>query len=100
MKISAPPEMAAAFKDKFNIAMEFWATQYSNAVYIVAKAIERVIADKAQITGANIRKAFFDVKTFDVMVPAVFTTNTADMEIDIVQTQDGTHHLVKEYKAG
>jgi branched-chain amino acid transport system substrate-binding protein len=100
VKIAAPPELAAAFKDRFNIAMEFWGTQYSNAVYIVAKALERVIADKAQITGANIRKAFFDVKTFDVMVPAVFTTNTADMEIDIVQTRDGTHHLVKEYKAG
>jgi branched-chain amino acid transport system substrate-binding protein len=100
VKIAAPPEMAAAFKDRFNIAMEFWGTQYSNAVYIVAKALERVMADKAQITGASIRKAFFDVKTFDVMVPAVFTTNTADMEIDIVQTQDGAHHLVKEYKAG
>jgi branched-chain amino acid transport system substrate-binding protein len=100
VKIAAPPEMAAAFKDKFNIAMEFWGSQYSNAVYIVAKAIARTIADKAQLTGVNIRKAFFDVKTFDVMLPAVFTTNTAEMEIDIVQTQDGTHHLVKEYKAG
>jgi branched-chain amino acid transport system substrate-binding protein len=100
VKIAAPPELAAAFKDKFNVAMEFWGTQYSNAVYIVAEALERVIADRAQITGANIRKAFFDVKTFDVMVPAVFISNTADMEIDIVQTQDGTHHLVKEYKAG
>jgi hypothetical protein len=80
--------------------MEFWGSQYSNAVYIVAKALERAIADKAPLTGANIRKAFFDVKTFDVMLPAVFTTNTAEMEIDIVQIQDGAHHLVKEYKAG
>jgi len=100
VKISAPPELAAAFKEKFGVAMEFWGTQYANAVFIVAKAIEKVIADGAPITGANIRKAFFDVKTFDVMVPAVFTTNTAAMEIDIVQTQDGAHHLVKEYKAG
>lgn len=100
VKISAPPELAAAFKDKFNLPMEFWGTQYSNAVFIVAKAIEKVLADKAQINGANLRQAFFDVKTFDVMLPTVFTTNTAEMEIDITQIKDGTHHLVKEYKAG
>jgi branched-chain amino acid transport system substrate-binding protein len=100
VKISAPPELAAEFKSRFDVAMEFWGSQYSNAVYIVAKALEKVIADKSEITGANLRQAFFDVKRFDVMLPAVFTTNTAEMEIDIVQTQDGAHRLVKEYKSG
>lgn len=100
VRIEAPADLATAFQKKFGTPMEFWGSQYSNAVYIVAKAIEKVLAGKADLSGENIRQAFFDVKTFDVMLPAVFTTNTAEMEIDIVETEDGRHKLVKQYKAG
>lgn len=100
VRIAAPPETAAAFKAMFGLEMEFWGSQYSNAVFIMAKAIAKVLADKQPLTGAALRKAIFDIRKFDVMLPAVFENNTAEMAIDIVETQDGHHHLIQTFQAG
>lgn len=66
----------------------------------MAQAIARVIAQKEPITGENIRQAIFDIKTFNVMLPAVFATNTAAMEIDIARIQDAQQHVVQAIKLG
>jgi branched-chain amino acid transport system substrate-binding protein len=100
VKIKAPTAIAASFKSMFNVDMEFWGSQYSNATYIMAQAIARVIAQKEPITGENIRQAIFDIKTFNVMLPAVFATNTAAMEIDIARIQDAQQHVVQAIKLG
>ncbi|MCB8883093.1 ABC transporter substrate-binding protein [Acidisoma cellulosilytica] len=99
VQIKAPPAVATAFQKMFNVEMEFWGAQYANAVFIMAKAIEKVLSQGKPITGENIHDAIFSIQTFDVMLPAIFRTNTAVMEIDIMQIKDGHHHLVQEFKA-
>jgi branched-chain amino acid transport system substrate-binding protein len=99
VRIAAPPDVAEAFKAMFNVEMEFWGSQYYNATLIIAQAIKKVFADKQTLSGANIRKAIFAIRKFDVMLPAIFDSNTATMEIDIVQTQDGHHHFLQSFTA-
>jgi branched-chain amino acid transport system substrate-binding protein len=99
VQISAPPALAAAFKQKYNADMEFFAKQYYNAATIVLTALERVLKDKKPVSGESLRQAIFDVRKFQGLIPMEFKTNTASVALDINVMRDGKDNVLKEMKS-
>ena len=77
IRIDAPPELAAEFKQKFNVDMEFFVRQYYNATQIVLTALDKVLADGKPVTGENMRDTLFQIRKFQGLIPLEFKTNTA-----------------------
>ena len=99
VRIDAPPELAATFKQKFGSDFDFFAKQYYNATLVVAKALEKVLADKQPVTGENLRQAIFDIRSFQGLIPMEFKTNTATMVMDINIMHAGKDVRLTEMKA-
>ena len=98
VKIEPPADIAGAFHQKFGRDMEFFASQYYNAAAIVFKATDNVIKAGGKPTGEAIRDSILKTKSFNLLIPTVFTSNTAAMEIDIVRIQDGRNQMVQANK--
>ncbi len=89
VQINAPPELMAAFHQKYNADMDFFARQYYNAAQIVLTVLDKVLAEKKPVTGENLRAALFQIKTFHTLIPMVFNSNTATVPIAINEMRDG-----------
>ncbi len=81
----ASPELMAAFKGAMGADMGFFSRQYYNATQIMFVLIDHLLKEKKPITGANLRAALFQIKTFHGLVPMTFTTNTAVVPIAIME---------------
>lgn len=95
-KIDAPPALAAAFKAKYGDDMEFFARQYYNGAGVVLTALAKVLADKKDVTGENLRQAILDIRTFNGLIAMEFKTNTASTKLIINEMRDGKEQLVTE----
>lgn len=98
------PDVAKAYKKKFNKEMEFYAAQNYNAAMIVEKVFKQLLDQKKPITGENIRTTILEIQTFAVMGGnRVFNkkTNTASANTQVYDETSGKPpKLVKVYKAG
>jgi branched-chain amino acid transport system substrate-binding protein len=97
--IDAPPTLAAAFKAKYGADMDFFARQYYNATGIVLTTLAKVLADKQEVTGENLRTALFAIRNFQGLIPMEFKTNTATVPIDINEMRDGKDVTLVQLKA-
>jgi len=95
LRIEAPPELAAEFKQKFGAEMEFFVRQYYNATQIVLATLDKVLADGKPVTGENLRTALFEIKKFQGLIPLEFKTNTATVPLDINVMKDGKDVTIK-----
>ncbi|MEI7710626.1 MAG: ABC transporter substrate-binding protein [Rhodospirillales bacterium] len=98
LQSQAPAELAADFKAKYNAEMEFFVRQYFNATNILFTALEKVLADKKEITGENLRDAILKIKSFKGLVPVVFNSNTATVPFDLNVMRGGKDVLLEELK--
>jgi branched-chain amino acid transport system substrate-binding protein len=98
LQSEAPPELAAEFKAKFNVDMEFFVRQYYNASNIVFSTIDKVLADKKPLTGENIRNTMLAIKSFKGLVPVVFNSNTASVPFDMRVMRGGKDVFLEELK--
>lgn len=98
VRIDAPADMAANFKKKYDADMDFFAKQYYNAATVVLTCLTKVLADKKEVTGENLRQALFDIRKFKGLIPMEFKTNTAATAIDINMMSDGKDERIKEMK--
>ena len=98
LQSQAPAELAADFKAKYNAEMEFFVRQYYNATNILFTALEKVMADKKEITGENLRDAILKIKSFKGLVPVVFNSNTATVPFDLNVMRGGKDVLLEELK--
>ncbi len=99
VRIDAPPELAAAFKKKYDADFEFFAKQYYNAAKVVMTALEKVLKDKQPVTGENLRQAILDIRSFQGLIPMEFKSNTASVALDINVMRDGKDVRIKEMKS-
>jgi len=96
IRIEAPPEIAAGFKQKFGVEMEFFVRQYYNASQILMTAMDRLLADGQPITGENMRNIIFKIGKFQGLIPLEFKTNTATVPLDINVMRDGKDVTIKK----
>ena len=90
----ASPALMAEFKQAMGADMGFFSRQYYNATQIMFVLIDKLIAEKKPITGANLRAAIFQIKTFHGLVPMTFTTNTAVVPIAIDEMTGGSEKTI------
>ena len=84
----------AEFKQAMGADMGFFSRQYYNATQIMFTLIDKLIAEKKPITGANLRAAIFQIKTFHGLVPMTFTTNTAVVPVAINEMTGGSEKTI------
>ncbi len=96
VRIASPPDLQQAFRARYGSDMEFFASQYYNAATIVFAAVGKVLADKQEPTGANVRAALLAIRHFDGLVPLDFKSNTATAEVDILRIADGRESVVSK----
>ncbi len=89
VQIDAPPELAAAFRQKFGADMDFFARQYYNAAQITLTILDKLVAEKKPITGEAMRDTLFQIKTFNGLIPMTFNSNTATVPIAIDEFKGG-----------
>jgi branched-chain amino acid transport system substrate-binding protein len=99
IRIDAPPQLAAEFKQKFNVDMEFFVRQYYNAMQVVLTTLDKVLADGKPVTGENMHDTLFQIRKFNGLIPLEFKTNTATVSIDINRMQDGKDVTIKQLSA-
>ena len=99
LHIEAPPELAAEFKQKFGVEMEFFVRQYYNAAEIVLTTLDKVLADGKPVTGENVHDALFAIRKFQGLIPLEFKTTTATVGIDINKMQGGKDVTIKQLSA-
>ena len=90
----ASPALMAEFKQAMGADMGFFSRQYYNATQIMFVLIDKLIAEKKPITGANLRAAIFQIKTFHGLVPMTFTTNTAVVPVAINEMTGGSEKTI------
>ena len=81
-------DLEKEYKEKFKTTeVPFFAREYYNATYVIAKAMDHLLAKNVPITGEALRAAIFEVKNFQTGVATVsFTSsNTAVRGIEIYQ---------------
>jgi len=83
VRIDAPPELAAAFKAKFGVEMEFFVRQYYNATQIVLAVTDKILADGKTLTGETMHDTLFEIRRFQGLIPLAFNSNTATVPLDI-----------------
>ncbi len=89
VQIDAPPELAAAFRQKFGADMDFFARQYYNAAQITLTVLDKLAEEKTPITGQAMHDTLFRIKTFNGLIPMTFTSNTATVPIAVDAFKDG-----------
>lgn len=99
IRIDAPPELAAQFKQKYGADMDFFARQYYNAAQIVLATLEKVEAEGKPVTGAAMHDTLFQIRKFNGLIPLEFKTNTATVSIDINEMRDGKDLTIKQLSA-
>jgi branched-chain amino acid transport system substrate-binding protein len=99
VRIDAPPELAAAFQQKFGVPMEFFVRQYYNATQILLTTLDKVLADGKPITGETMRDTLLQIRTFHGLIPLEFKSNTATVPIDINMMKDGKDETIKQLTA-
>jgi branched-chain amino acid transport system substrate-binding protein len=99
IRIDAPPQLAAEFKQKFNVDMEFFVRQYYNAMQVVLTTLDKVLADGKPVTGENMHDTLFQIRKFNGLIPLEFKTNTATVSIDINRMLDGKDVTIKQLSA-
>jgi branched-chain amino acid transport system substrate-binding protein len=96
IRVEAPPELAAEFKQKFNTEMEFFVRQYYNATQVVITAMDRLLTDGQPVSGENMRDVIFRIRKFQGLVQLEFKTNTATVPLDINIMHDGKDVTVRK----
>jgi len=99
IRIDAPPELAAQFKQKYGADMEFFVRQYYNATQIILTTLDKVLADGKPVTGENMRDTLFQIGKFNGLIPLEFKSNTATVSIDINEMRDGKDVTIKQLSA-
>ena len=99
VRIDAPPELAADFKKKYGVPMEFFVRQYYNATQIVLTTLDKVLADGKPVTGETMRDTLLQIRKFQGLIPLEFKTNTATVPIDINVMKDGKDVTIKQLTA-
>ncbi len=96
IRIEAPPELAAEFKAKFGVEMEFFVRQYYNATQVLMTAMDRLLTDGQPITGETMHDIIFKIRKFQGLIPLEFKTNTATVPLDINVMRDGKDVTIKK----
>ena len=97
--IDAPPELAAAFKQKYGADMDFFARQYYNAGQIILTVLDKLVSEHKPITGRNMHDALFEIHKFQGLIPMEFNSNTATVPIGINEMKDGKDVTLQEVTA-
>ena len=96
VRIDAPPDLAAAFRAKFGVDMEFFVRQYYNATQIVLAVTDKLLTDGKPLTGENMHDTLFAIRKFQGLIPLQFNSNTATVPLDIDMMQGGRDVTVKQ----
>jgi branched-chain amino acid transport system substrate-binding protein len=96
VRIDAPPELAAEFKAKFGVEMEFFVRQYYNATQIILTVTDRLLAEGKPLTGETMHDMLFTIRKFQGLIPLEFNTNTATMPLDINVVKAGREVTIKQ----
>ena len=96
VRIDAPPELAAQFKAKYGVDMEFFAKQYYNAAQVILATLDKVLAENKPVTGETMHDTLFQIGKFQGLIPLEFKTNTASVPLDINVMKDGKDVTVKQ----
>jgi branched-chain amino acid transport system substrate-binding protein len=96
LRIDAPPELAAQFKAKYGVDMEFFAKQYYSAAQIVLTTLDKVLSENKPVTGENMHDTLLKIGKFQGLIPLEFKTNTASVPIDINEMRDGKDVTLKQ----
>ncbi|WP_428489529.1 ABC transporter substrate-binding protein [Rhodopila sp.] len=96
VRIDAPPDLAAAFRAKFGVDMEFFVRQYYNATQIVLAVTDKVLAEGKPLTGENMHDALFAIRKFQGLIPLQFNSNTATVPLDIDMMKGGKDVTIKQ----
>lgn len=96
VRIDAPPQLAAEFKDKFGVEMEFFVRQYYNATQIVLAVADRLLAEGKPLTGENMHDMLFTIGKFQGLIPLEFKSNTATVPLDINVMKGGKDVTIKQ----
>src|SRR4051812_38553546 len=99
VRIDAPPELAAAFKAKFGVEMEFFVRQYYNATQIVLAVADKVLAEGKPLTGESMHDTLFAIGKFQGLIPLQFKSNTATVPLDINVMKGGKDVTIKQMSA-
>jgi branched-chain amino acid transport system substrate-binding protein len=99
VRIDAPPELAAEFKQKFGVDMEFFSRQYYNATQIVLTVADHLLAENKPLTGEAMHDELFKIGKFQGLIPLEFKTNTASVPLDINVMKDGKDVTIKQMMA-
>ncbi len=98
MQSQAPESLAAEFKSKFNVEMEFFVRQYYDASNILFTALGKLLAEKKAITGQSVHDTILAIRKFNGLVPVEFKSNTATVPFDIRVIRGGKDILLEEVK--
>ncbi|WP_428538948.1 ABC transporter substrate-binding protein [Rhodopila sp.] len=96
VRIDAPPDLAAAFRAKFGVDMEFFVRQYYNATQIVLAVTDKLLSEGKPLTGQNMHDALFAIRKFQGLIPLQFNSNTATVPLDIDMMQGGKDVTIKQ----
>jgi branched-chain amino acid transport system substrate-binding protein len=96
VRIDAPTELAAEFKARFGVEMEFFVRQYYNATQIILAVTDRVLAEGKPLTGENMHDMLFTIGKFQGLIPLEFRTNTATVPLDINLMKGGKDITIKQ----
>jgi branched-chain amino acid transport system substrate-binding protein len=99
VRIDAPPELAAEFKQKFGVDMEFFSRQYYNATQIVLTVADHLLSENKPVTGEAMHDELFKIGKFQGLIPLEFKTNTASVPLDINVMKDGKDVTIKQMTA-
>jgi branched-chain amino acid transport system substrate-binding protein len=99
VRIDAPPELAAEFKQKFGVDMEFFSRQYYNATQIVLTVADHLLSGNKPVTGEAMHDELFKIGKFQGLIPLEFKTNTASVPLDINVMKDGKDVTIKQMTA-
>ncbi|HBK05080.1 MAG TPA: hypothetical protein DDZ81_04365 [Acetobacteraceae bacterium] len=96
VRIDAPPELAAEFKAKYGVEMEFFTRQYYNAMQIVVAVTDRLLAEGKPLTGETMHDMLFTIGKFQGLIPLEFKSNTASVPLDINVMKGGKDVTIKQ----
>lgn len=96
VRIDAPPALAAEFKTRFGVDMEFFVRQYYNATQIILAVTDRLLAEGKPVTGETMHDMLFTIGKFQGLIPLEFKTNTATVPLDINVMKGGKDTTLKQ----
>jgi branched-chain amino acid transport system substrate-binding protein len=96
VRIDAPPELAAEFKAKYGVDMEFFVRQYYNATQIVLTVADKLLSKGKPLTGENMHETLFSIGKFQGLIPLEFKSNTATVPLDIDMMKGGKDVTIKQ----